>query len=68
MTNMDSNERALLMSGICRYASELLNPRQSSAMRKQDRRALVEVAMTLAVEAGDDVEAWLAEILDRQQP
>jgi hypothetical protein len=64
--DMDSNERIRLVSEIIRQAADLLST-TSATQRKRSRRAMVEVAMILAVELGDDVEAWLAEILDAKE-
>ena len=61
-----SNERIRLVSGIIRQAADLLST-TSAAQSKRSRRAMVEIAMILAVELGDDVEAWLAEILDAKK-
>lgn len=61
-----SNERIRLVSEIIRQAADLLSA-TSATQRKRSRRAMVEIAMILAVELGDDVEAWLAEILDAKK-
>jgi hypothetical protein len=61
-----SNERIRLVSEVVRQAADLLSA-TSATQRKRSRRAMVEIAMILAVESGDDVEAWLTEILDAKK-
>jgi hypothetical protein len=69
---MDSYERIRLISEIIRHATALIFAASAPAVSFDDRgsptrrrRTMVEIAMMLAVESGDDVEAWLAEIRER---
>ena len=62
---MDSNERTWQTTMVIKQAAVLISA-TSAAQRKRSRRAMVEMALILAVEAGDDVEAWLTEIREQR--
>ena len=54
------NERTYLISEVIRYAAALIGATSAGA-RKRARRGLVSMALMVAVEAGDDLDALVAE-------